>query len=172
MKSSTLVPARIASGVLALAFMASALPAFADNATSTSNTAGTYNVACVQNAVGAREDATMSALTAYNSAVASALSVRKTEIVAAWAQTNFTARMSALKAAYEKYRAAVKTAHTTLKNAQKAANETFKTAMKNCGVTSADLKGSTKQERKHLRGLGSSFFGGLGLNLGFGHKDN
>lgn len=168
MKSST--TAKITSGVLALAFMASALPAFAENATSTANTVGTYNVACVQTAVGAHETAGISALATYNTAVAAALAVRKTEIVAAWAQTGFVARMTALKAAYEKYRASVKTAHTALKAAQKTANTTFETAMKACGVTAADINGSTKAEKKHFRGLNLNFLGGLGMNFGFGHQ--
>ena len=143
---------RLGAGVIGLSFLATAVPAFADTSTSTaSTTQGSYNVACVQTAVGVHEDAKISAHNAYNSAVSAALVVRKNEMVSAWAQTSFTARMTALKAAVEKYRASIKVARTAYKNATATSNTTFTTSMKTCGATKADIKGQTKAEKREVK---------------------
>lgn len=154
---------RLGAGVIGLSFLATAVPAFAT--TTATSTSGTYNVACVQTAVGVHEDANISALNAYNTAVSSALVVRKNEMVSAWAQTSFTARMTALKSAITKYRASVKMARTAYKTAIATSNSTFTTSMKACGATKADIKGQSKVE-KHERKTGLNL--GLGLDGNFG----
>ena len=171
MKNTTFT--KIGSGVIGLAFLASAVPAFADTSTTTAtSTQGTYNTTCVQSAVGVHEDVNTAALNTYNTAVSAALSVRKTELVAAWAQTNFTVRLEALKAAIMKYRAAVKTAAMNYKTARMNSALTFETSMKACGVTKADFVGQNNIEKKEGKtgfnlGLGADF----GLHFGKNKKD-
>ena len=163
---------RLGVGVLGLSFLATAAPAFAT--TTATSTSGTYNVACVQTAVGTHEDANIGALNTYNAAVSSALIVRKNEMVSAWAQTSFTARMTALKAAITKYRASVKVARTAYKNATTTSNTTFTTSMKTCGATRADIKGQTKVEKREGKmGLNLGLDGNFGFHFGKNkdHKD-
>lgn len=162
---------RIGAGLIGLTFLATALPAFADT-TAAANVIGTYNVACTQTAVATHEDANTSALNTYNASVSAALAVRKTDIVAAWAQTSFSARFDALKAAIVKYRTSVKTAHDNYKNARTSANTSFETSMKACGVTAADVHGNGKLTKKEGKiGLGLGLWGDFGLHLG-GHGKN
>lgn len=178
--------ARVGSGLIGLSLLATALPALADTSTTTATTTpGTYNVACVQTAITVREDANASALATYNASVASALSIRKTELVAAWAQTGFTARFEALKAAMVKYHTAIKTAGVTYKNSRTTTQTTFQSSMKACGVTQADVTGTTTakthmKKEKHednrdgdkdakghgKMGFGLDFDGNFGLHFG------
>jgi hypothetical protein len=171
MKTST-IGARAAAGLATVALMATAVPAFADTASTTaSTTPSTYNVSCTQAAVAAHEDAGIAALNTYNAAVAAALAVRKTDMVAAWAQLDFTARIAALKAAYEKYNASIKVARTNLQTARKNADTTFKTAMTACGVTAGDLNGRTKAERKQANHMKKKGWNWFGFHFGVGHED-
>lgn len=161
---------RLGAGVIGLSFLATAAPAFAT--TTATSTPGSYNVACVQTAVGVHEDANISALNAYNTAVSTALVVRKNEMVGAWAQTNLSARISAIKAAVVKYRASVKTARTAYKTSSETSDTTFKTFMKTCGATKADIKSQTKAVKHEGKtGLNLGLDGNFGFHFGQ-NKDN
>ena len=173
---TTSIKARFISGALGLAIAASAIPAFASNGdddfTSLASTTASYNVSCVQTAVGVREDARIAAQNTYNTSLTTALTVRKNEMVAAWATSTVSARFDALKSAMTKYRATVKTAKQTYASAQSSANTTFITSMKNCGVTSSDLRGETKREKKNSKKMDDDFWKGLGLKLKLGHSED
>jgi len=159
---------RATSGALALAFLATAIPALAHNtSTSTASTTNsTYNVVCVQTAVGVHEDAGISALNTYNTAVASALAVRKSGVIAAWGNLNFFSRLTALRAAYGTYRISVKTAKTNFKNSRISANTAFKASMNACGATSADVAGRSKGEKKESKKMKMDDFNWLGFHFG------
>lgn len=169
MKTSTF--ARIGSGVVGLALLASTVPAFADTSTTTATTTpGSYNVACVQTAVGVHEDAKIAATNTFNAAKGAAMVTFKADIIAAWGQTDFSLRFTALKAAFSKLRAVDAAARTAEKTALATSNTTFQASMKACGVTKADITGnatSTANTKKNKDNDGDTdSHMGKGLDLG------
>jgi hypothetical protein len=90
--------------------------------------------ACVASAVGVREDALITAHAAHSTAVTTALTARKTALMAAWNLTDVKARRTAREAAWATFRTARKASNATLKTSVTTAYTAFNTAAKACGV--------------------------------------
>ena len=73
-------------------------------ARSASTTPKTVNLTCMQTAVDTREDAIISAHTAYNTAIMSGLTARKNALHDAWGLTDGTARKTAIKSAWSTWK--------------------------------------------------------------------
>lgn len=103
-----------------------------DMTTSASSTKSrALNTTCMSTAVEKRETALITAWSEFNNSVAEALADRKTDLMAAWTQTEVTKRSSALKTAWADWKTAKKSAHAEFKNDRKVAWETFKATAKN-----------------------------------------
>lgn len=118
-----------------------ATPVFA--ATSTTGTANktttaTVNLACVQNAVAARDNAIISALATYQAAWTAALQARVSALTTAWGNTNVTTRRAAIKTAWSQYNSAKKSAQTAFNTARKNAWSTYSSSSKTCKMSTAD----------------------------------
>jgi len=100
------------------------------------------DLVCVQTAVDKRETAVAAGFTTYAAAVTAAQAQRKTDLHAAWAMTDATARKDAIKAAWKTFTGSVKTARKALKTGNKAAWSTYKTDRKACGGGESDGEGS------------------------------
>jgi hypothetical protein len=120
--------------------LALALPALAQTASS----AKELNVACVQAAVEKRENALISAFSAYHTAMGTALSARLAALKSAWAATAVKERRAALKSAWQNYKNALSAARKTFANAKKDAWKQYLTDRKACGkpATSDDTASS------------------------------
>ena len=91
------------------------------------------DVACVQKAIGIREDALMATFDTFASSTKTALTARKDALVTAWGKTDAKERRTARKAAYDAHKVTMKSVHETLKTSKKAAWSTFNTSVKSCG---------------------------------------
>lgn len=92
----------------------------------------TIDVACVQKAIGVREDALIQAFDAFAVSSKAALSARKDALVLAWAKTDPQERRLARKAAYDAHKEVMRKAHDAIRSARKAAWATFNTEVKKC----------------------------------------
>ncbi len=92
----------------------------------------TIDVACVQKAIGIREDALVAAFDIFASSSKTALIARKDALVLAWAKTDAKERRTLRKAAYDAHKEAMRKAHEAIKSARKAAWTTFNTEVKKC----------------------------------------
>jgi DNA repair ATPase RecN len=95
---------------------------------------------CVSEAVAVREDALMSAWDNYQTDIKTALTERKTSLVAAWNLETVKDRTKAVKAAWKVWKSSSKTVHNELRNDRKSAWNTFKQTVK------ADCKMNLPQE--------------------------
>lgn len=111
-----------------------ALPVFAKERPAPTAT----QLACVQTAVGKREDAVMSAVDSYTSAWKSALSTRKTALTAAWNITVNKDRNAAIRSAWNAFKSAKRDAMMTHRTAIKAAWGAFKTDRRACGPSAGE----------------------------------
>lgn len=93
------------------------------------------DVACVQKAIGIREDSLIATFDTFSATAKTALTARKDALVTAWGKTDAKERRTARKAAYDAHKATMKTAHETLKTSKKAAWNTFNTSIQSCGST-------------------------------------
>lgn len=109
----------------------------------------TTGLACVQTAVGKRDDAIISAFSAFSTATSAALSARKTALVAAWGITDKKARRAAIKKAWNDFTAATKTARRTLNSARKTAWTQYAKDVRACrsqGASTSDDYGTQGHE--------------------------
>jgi hypothetical protein len=107
-------------------------------------TSAVLNVACIQGAIVERDNAVISAVNAYHTAVVSALTTRRDAFSSAWALTDRTARKNALKTALETFRSARKSASETFHKAKESAWSEFAKDRKDCGVGAQDGHGNAK----------------------------
>lgn len=91
----------------------------------------TVNLTCMQTAVDTREAAIGTAFDTMHTSVKAALSARKTALHDAWGLTDKSARQSAIKTAWKKWKTDNKGAHIKLRTERKMAWETFKKTVKN-----------------------------------------
>lgn len=98
---------------------------------SASTTPKTVNLTCMQTAVDIREDGIISAHTAYNTAIMSGLTARKSALHDAWGLTDGTVRKTAIKSAWSAWKSAHTDARADLKSSKKAVWTTFKATAKN-----------------------------------------
>lgn len=124
----------LSAGALATMLLPFAAPVLADESTHTT-TRKTLDVACIQTAVGKREDAILAAFDKRSTAVHTALVQRKTDLAAAWAMTNRTDRNKAVRMAWKTYQTSWKSAQMTFRTERQAAWKTFNTDRKACGAT-------------------------------------
>lgn len=92
-------------------------------------------MACIKTAIGKREDTLIAGHDAYALAIKNAYTARKTALMAAWDQTDRTARRNAVKVADKAFRDAVRTARMTWNTARRTAWKTFETDRKACAPT-------------------------------------
>jgi len=136
MRNSVFAKTAVSALISSTLVFSSVLPASAREAASgLASGKRTVDIACVQKAIDAREDALMNAWTAHNTAVSSAYAARKTALHAAWGMTDPGARKAAIKAAWEAFRTSMKTAKETWKKSRKAAWETFRASAHACNAT-------------------------------------
>lgn len=128
------------------AFLASALvsPVLAETATSTKPVKATLNVACMQTAIGKRDGAVSTSLSAYASSVNSAISTRTSALNAAWALTVSKDRRAAIRSAWSAYRVSAAAARSNFKKAKSSAWSVFYADRKACGPQHA-VEDSTTQ---------------------------
>ena len=156
----------IATGAATVIALSLAIPAFAEDAMSSSTTTGTtssamhsegekmmkqdkmmkktpvtVDVTCMQNAVEKRDTAIMAGVDAYSAAVKTALMTRKDALKAAWALTDKTQRNAALKTAWTAFEGTWKKASAAMKTARNGAWTAFKTDSKACKQTGAEATG-------------------------------
>lgn len=102
---------------------------------------------CIKPAVEKRETAIGAAFGAYTTSATTALTARKTALLAAWDLTDATARQTAIRTAWKTYRDATQTARKTLRAARVSAWTQFATDVKACGATlSASSEASHSME--------------------------
>lgn len=92
------------------------------------------NPACMTTAVTARENGIAAAFEIVTDTTSAALTLRKSELVAAWGLTNSNERKAAVKAAWLKYKNTVKKARLDYKAEAKNIWKTFNTAARACQV--------------------------------------
>lgn len=100
------------------------------------------NLACMQSAIGKRDDAITAALDKYHSTVRKALQTRKDALKNAWAIQNPKERREAIKAAWNGWK---DTMRMTTKELRKARNEAWKTYQADrraCRGNSSDERGT------------------------------
>jgi hypothetical protein len=96
----------------------------------------TIDATCMAAAVETRETALATAWGELTSGISSALSDRKTALIAAWNMSSATERTAALKTAWKEWKADKKALHTEFRKDRKAAWDAFKkTAKDSCKVT-------------------------------------
>lgn len=91
--------------------------------------------ACVRPQVAKREASVKTVSDAYSTTMSSSLTKRTTAIVTAWTIDNVTQRNSALKVAWDTFKAEQRVARTTRSNGIKAAWTQWKADLKTCKVT-------------------------------------
>ncbi|MEK7493863.1 MAG: hypothetical protein AAB630_01765 [Patescibacteria group bacterium] len=121
-----------------------AFPVLATNGATSTNATSTkervkpavlssLDVACIKSAVEKRDTAIIAAFDTLHDSAKTALTARKTALLAAWDITDRTARRAALKAAWKTYGDAIKSARATFRDARLAAWKQFRTDSKACG---------------------------------------
>lgn len=113
-----------------------AVPAFADNTTSTagSSVISANALQCAQAAISKRESAVSAAWSAFSGSVTSALSARSSALNTAWGNTDRKERRTAINAAWKAFNSSVKDARKTLRASEKSAWSAFRSDSKNCKV--------------------------------------
>ena len=91
----------------------------------------------MQTAIQKRDNAIIAAVDTYHTAVVQALTTRRDALVAAWGNTDKTARRAAIKAAWKVYRTSQTQALKALRNGKKEAWKQFGTDRKACGSSAA-----------------------------------
>ena len=130
--------AKVAASVSLLALMAG--PVSADETNTNSTAAGqgvhkTLNVACIQAAVGKRDDAVIIAFDAYHAAIRAALVTRRDTWKANWAITDKKQRQAAIATGWKAYRTAVSAARKALRTARAAAWKQYRADWRTCGAS-------------------------------------
>lgn len=100
------------------------------------------DVACVQNAIDVRDNAVITAVDKYHTAISAALVARRDSSKAAVALTDKTARRNALKAVVENFKNSRRSAAATLSTTKKAAWATFVSSRRACGLSASEDKSS------------------------------
>lgn len=106
------------------------------------DTKKTFDVACVQTAIDAREVGLSGVVDTHATAIKTALSTRATELKAAWALSTSGERRTARFNAWKKYFTSLKTANSAAKTARKSVQATFKTSMSLCGAGARNIAAS------------------------------
>ncbi len=132
-----------ASTMISLLFAAMVLPVFADttggSASSTSPVVHkTVDLACMQTAVGTRDNAIIAALDTYASGVKTSLQTRRDALNAAWGITNVKQRRLALRAAWTAFQGTWKSASKGLRVAKNAAWTQFNKDRRACNGNAGD----------------------------------
>lgn len=91
----------------------------------------TLNLTCMQTAVDTRETAVGTAFDTLQASVKAQLATRKSSLHDAWGMTDNTARKTAIKSAWSKWKTDNRAVHTKLRTDRKNAWESFKTTVKN-----------------------------------------
>ncbi len=94
----------------------------------------TANLVCASNAVVKRDDAVIAAHEAHSVAIKNALIARRDSLKSAWGMADKSARETARKAAWSKFRIDMQTANKNMKTASKAAWSSFNSDLKLCGI--------------------------------------
>ncbi|MBU6415076.1 hypothetical protein KGQ34_02455 [Patescibacteria group bacterium] len=136
-----------ASTIISLLLAASALPVFADTAAG-GTTGGatsaqpavqkTVDLACMQTAVEKRDNAIISALDAYSSAVKTALQTRRDALKDAWGITDRKQRRSALRTAWNAFKGTWRNAAKSLRIAKRDAWMQFNKDQRTCKGNAGD----------------------------------
>ena len=126
------------SAIIASLLLASALPALAQTTanTTTKITAPKIDSACMQTAVGKRDEALVSDFGAYSSTITSLFQTREAALKAGWALTGKD-RRTALNTAWKASNTSQKQAMQTFRSAKKSDWNTFYTDRKACGAGAA-----------------------------------
>lgn len=107
----------------------------AEKVKTNSSESKTFDVACAQTAVDARDTTIISAFDTFSVSMKTALETRKVAVKAAWSQPTADERNAARKAANQTYNTSAKTVHRELHVARKTAWDTHKSDMKKCGAS-------------------------------------
>lgn len=134
----------IAATTASLLFAATVLPAFADTTGGNSAIATTpanhrtVDLACMQTAVEKRDNAIISAVDAYASAVKTALQTRRDALKAAWGIADKKQRRLALRAAWDAFRGTWKNVAKDLRSAKRDAWMQFNKDQRSCSGNAGD----------------------------------
>lgn len=134
----------IAATTASLLFAATVLPAFADTAGGNSATSTpptnhrTVDLACVQTAVEKRDNAIISAVDTYASAVKTVLQTRRDALKAAWSIADKKQRRSALRAAWDAFQGTSKNVTKGLRSAKRDAWMQFNKDQRLCNGNAGD----------------------------------
>ena len=107
-----------------------------------SSTKTVVDPACVGAAVAARETALGAGITTYNTDIGSAYSSRASALASAYALTDKTSIMAAVKTAWAQFGAGLKLSHRNWVTVRTNAWTAFRTAARACGATSAAISDS------------------------------
>lgn len=152
------------ASALAVSAIATAIPAFANDAQNTSVTTSTTvtssaDLSCMSAAVMAREDAVIAARTTLNASLLSALNQRRTSLQAAYTISVTKDRWVAINASWKAYVTATKAARSTFNASIKTAWTAYAAANAKCGVTVDPVRKADKNadddndDKKFNRGL-------------------
>jgi hypothetical protein len=111
-------------------------------AASTTTTTPTvaYNASCASAAVIAEENSLQALRDTFNASMKTASMARRDALSAAFANTDATARATALKAAWDAFQTAQKAAQQTMMTSEKTLMQSFKTTMAGCGVNGIGME--------------------------------
>ncbi len=101
----------------------------------------TPGLVCMQNAVAKRDGSIITTWGKFSTAITTALTVRKNDLVAAWGINNQKERRRAIKASWNAFSKSNKDARVVLKNERNSAWNQFKTDAKGCRITNISAEG-------------------------------
>ncbi len=106
-------------------------------------TTQSVNLSCVQTAVGVREKAILDSYEVISSGIKNALSIRQTELLAAWGISNDKERRTARKVAWDKFNKQVKDLRKNYKNSVNAVWKKYNADTKSCSVNTQGVESSS-----------------------------
>jgi hypothetical protein len=106
----------------------------------------TANLSCVKSAVEKRETVLATAISTHASAIESALSARKSALVAAWGIAERVPRRNAIKSAWKAFKTSAKSAHHDARTAKNTAWRTFNADVKACGGETSAVAASDEND--------------------------
>lgn len=98
---------------------------------------------CISAAVDARDTAMMDAMDTMSTSLRSALSIRKSALMAAWSTTDAIERNTTMRSIWADFKKSTMDARSAMKTEKKSIWSTFKTSAKACNASEADAAGES-----------------------------
>ena len=128
---------RIVGGFGAAVILVAGTLVYAQTAPTPKTTKPTVNLACLQNVVERRDNSIIATVDGYHATIKTALETRRDGLKTAFGTGDRTQRQSAIRNAWNTYKATQRKAKTTLRDARNAAWQKFTSDRKACGSGAA-----------------------------------